>query len=652
MKDRTYKLLTESGTDANEDFRMSVQAGVWNFDGKPVDQRVVQRISESMQQQGPDDEFIYIKGSIALLYRPFHTTRDSRREKQPRVSRRGFVITWDGRLDNRDELISKHSNDIKEVEPTDVDIVASVFDRYGTDGFRYIIGDWAIAIWKPAQNELILACDFMSIRHIFYQLTNDRLWWATDLTPLVLLSGESYSVDDEYIAGYFASDPDSHLTPFREIRQVPAGRFVRVRRGKASVERYWYFTAKSRIRYTTDAKYEEHFRELFRRAVRRRLRSDLPILAELSGGLDSSSIVCVADAILAKDEVQVPRLDTISYYDTTEPNGDDLLYFQRVEKRRGRIGIHIDASTYGEASTFDYPEFYPLPGYVGTSRKLQLQRAAATTKGQHRVMLSGIGGDEFLGGVPNPSVQLADLIVQLRFIKAARQFTAWSLIKRKPWILLLRDALVELLPVSLRQYFTEVARVEPWIDREFARTTRIAIRQFGAPEYFNMWLPSRRSDVGVAMAMANKMSKRNVRPSPPVETRYCYLDQNLIEFILSIPANQLLRPGERRSLMRRALVGLVPEEILSRRTKQLGARTPIVALQNNVGVLRRAFESPFLSRCGFIDRNRFIQTLEGASSGKTARLGRLFKAISLEFWLRDLVSRKLNLRLPEFDLKH
>ena len=86
---------------------MSVQAGIWNFDGRPVDRRLLEKLSDSLRQQGPDGESRYVDGSVALLYRPFHTTAESRQEKQPYTSRRGFILTWDGRLDNREVLIAE-----------------------------------------------------------------------------------------------------------------------------------------------------------------------------------------------------------------------------------------------------------------------------------------------------------------------------------------------------------------------------------------------------------------------------------------------------------------------------------------------------------------------------------------------------------------
>ncbi len=413
---------------------MSVQAGIWNFDGRPVDRTLLEGLSESLRQQGPDGESRYVDGSVALLYRPFHTTTESRREKQPYVSRRGFVLSWDGRLDNREVLIADLRSDL-DANPTDVTIFAAAFDRWDTDCFRRIVGDWAVAIWKPEARELLFAIDYMAVRHIFYYLKTDRVWWSTDLSPLVLLSGDRFRIDDDYIAGYLAHDPDAHLTPYRGIREVPPGQFVHIRNGRVSVERFWRFSPKSRIRYKTDAEYEEHFRFVFRQSVRRRLRSDSPILAELSGGLDSSSIVCMADDILANEGEQFPRLDTISYYDDTEPNGDDSIYFPKIEQKRGRVGIHVDGGKVGSSpASLQCSEFRALPGALGAGRKLGDERADVVRGGGYRAVLSGIGGDEFMGGIPDPRAHLGDLIMQFRVVELAKQLTAWSLVKRRPWI--------------------------------------------------------------------------------------------------------------------------------------------------------------------------------------------------------------------------
>lgn len=620
---------------------MSVQAGIWNFDGRLVDCKLIEHFSESLSQQGPDGESRYVDGSVALLYRPFHTTAESRRERQPYISHRGFVLTWDGRLDNRDDLIADLCRG-PEAELTDVAIFAAAFDRWETDCFRRIVGDWAVSLWKPEQRELVFAADYMAVRHIFYYLNNDRIWWSTDLSPLVLLSGDSFHMDDDYIAGYLAHDPDAHLTPYREIREVPPGQFVRIRKGGASVERYWRFSPKSRILYKTDAEYEEHFRHVFRQSVRRRLRSDSPILAELSGGLDSSSIVCMADDIIANEREHLSRLDTISYYDNTEPNGDDSIYYQKVEQKRGRVGIHIDSSTLGGSpASLGCPDFCSMPGTFGMGHKLDTERADVVRAGRYRAVLSGIGGDEFLGGVPDPRAHLADLIVQFKLVSLAKQLTAWSLVKRRPWIQLLWESAIDVLPVSLGQYLVEEAKVEPWIQKDFAKRTRLAIRQLAVDEYFGLWLPTRRSYIGGVLLMACKLAKFTPPVSVLEEARYPYLDQNLIEFILSIPASQLLRPGERRSLMRRSLAGIVPKEILSRRTKQVSARTPVLTLEKRWDELQNLYKKSLSSRLGYVHEDRFLKVISDARAGKTDPLVRVLWTISLEYWLRDLAGRGL-----------
>ena len=387
--------LRRLGSVLAKEIGMSVQAGVWNFDGRPIDRELIEDLSASLKQQGPDGESTYVDGSIALIYRPFHTTVESHREKQPYVSRRGFIFTWDGRLDNREVLIADLRGDL-DASPTDLAIFAAAFDRWDTDCFRRIVGDWAVSIWKPEQRELLFAADYMAIRHVFYYLKSNQIWWSTDLSPLVLLSGDKFHIDDDYIAGYLAHDADAHLTPYCEIREVPPGQFVRISKGSASIERFWRFSPGSRLRYKTDAEYEEHFRHVFRQSVRRRLRSHAPILAELSGGLDSSSIVCMADDILVNEGKQFPRLDTISYYDDTEPNGDDSIYFQKIEQKRGRIGTHIDGSKVGSsAASLECSAFCPLPGALGFGQKIGDERADVVRGGGYRAMLSGIGGDEF-----------------------------------------------------------------------------------------------------------------------------------------------------------------------------------------------------------------------------------------------------------------
>src|SRR5207249_3093653 len=189
-----------------------------------------------------------------------------------------------------------------------------------------------------------------------------------------------------------------------------------LRPGKHTVCKYGDFDPNKRIRYRTDGEYEEHFRAVFAEAVRRRLRSDSPILAELSGGMDSSSIVCMADAIIARGAAETPRLDTLSYYHDSEPNWNERPYFTKVEEKRGRTGTHIDVGKQESLLVqFESDSFAPTPSSGGRPNEAERQYTARITSQRISVVLSGIGGDEVMGGLPTPTPELEDLLARGHF---------------------------------------------------------------------------------------------------------------------------------------------------------------------------------------------------------------------------------------------
>src|ERR1700677_609211 len=329
---------------------MSVQFGRWNFEGQPPAPDYIEKVSATLAPYGPDSNESYAKDGINILYRAFHTTKESHREKQPHISSSGAVITWDGRLDNRTDLISELRDSLT-VNSTDVAIVAAAYEKWEANCLGKLIGDWALSIWNPRERFVLLAKDPIGTKHLYYSFDDKQLTWSTILDPLVRFAGKTFKICEEYIAGWFAIHfPAAHLTPYVGIHAVPPSCFVLLKPGKHGtkhiVTKYWDFDPSKRIRYRTDAEYEEHFRSALATAVQRRLRSDRPVLAELSGGMDSSSIVCMADTVIAHGASECPRLDTISWfddsYDHLEPDSNELHWITKVEEKLGRTGCHIN----------------------------------------------------------------------------------------------------------------------------------------------------------------------------------------------------------------------------------------------------------------------------------------------------------------------
>src|SRR5207249_2701559 len=156
--------------------------------------------------------------------------------------------------------------------------------------------------------------------------------WSTSLNVIVDMGRCALSLNEDYIAGWLSQYPAPDLTPYSSVHSVAPGSVVRLRPGRAVVNTFDIFDPSKRIRYGQDSEYEEHFRSVFAESVKRCLRSDRPVLAELSGGMDSSSIVCMADDLVAGRKTEAPRVDTVSFYDTSEPNWDERPYFTKIEE--------------------------------------------------------------------------------------------------------------------------------------------------------------------------------------------------------------------------------------------------------------------------------------------------------------------------------
>src|SRR4029077_9993036 len=118
-------------------------------------------------------------------------------EVQPHNAPSAAVLTWDGRLDNRDELV-RELNAVLNTRSTDVSIVAAAYERWGTACFAKFLGDWAVSIWNPTNRSLILAKDPIGTHHLYYSLDQYQVSWSSILAPLVLLAGKSFALEEEY----------------------------------------------------------------------------------------------------------------------------------------------------------------------------------------------------------------------------------------------------------------------------------------------------------------------------------------------------------------------------------------------------------------------------------------------------------------------
>ncbi len=324
---------------------MSAIGGIVSFNDCPVDTESLAQLGHDLEVYGPDGGSNVINDAAGMVYRAFHTNHESRAEKQPLVQPGGLILTWDGRLDNREELINLLRDELQD-DRTDAAIVIAAYRTWGITFLSRIIGDFALSLWDPSIRTLFLARDLVGSRLLFYHTNENRIVWSSRIEALLNVREIGLEVNDEYVAGYLTSRPTQGLTPYRNIHAVPPGHVAIVKKGRLSLQRYWELNPSKTISYRTDGEYEEHFIQLFSEAVRVRLRVDGPVCSDLSGGLDSSSIVCMADAVIRNEADHPCSLETISAVFDDSPSSDERRFIRLVEEKRGRAGHHFLESDY------------------------------------------------------------------------------------------------------------------------------------------------------------------------------------------------------------------------------------------------------------------------------------------------------------------
>ncbi len=625
---------------------MSFQFGAWHFEGTSCSSDLGEALRGVLSVHGPDGVSSYRGNGVAIIYGALQTTREAPNEEQPFHTPSGKVITWDGWLDNRNEL-SRQFGDAVTGDSADVEIVAAAYEKWGTAALSKLLGDWTLSIWDPRAQQLLLAKDVIGTRHLYWHIRGDHVAWSTALEALVQTEDLPPAFDEEYVAGWLSHYPATHVTPYPAVHSVSPGSLVIIRPNKFTNTQYADIDISKTIHYRNDPEYEEHFRAVFREAIRRRLRSNKPIVAELSGGLDSSSIVCVADQIIADSQAEAPRLDTLSFYDPAEPNWDERPYFSTVEEGRGHKGWHINVSrANGLIPCLENAGSGLTPSDCrGQDRKSELIAECLMANG-NRIVLSGIGGDEVAGGVPTPVPELANLIVSGKFYLLIRRLTEWAIASRQPWFQLLFASFGGFLPANIG-FARHNAHASEWLMPKFVARNRQILAGYEERLRFSGPPPSVQENLSALKALQRQLECSGRRTTQPHEVRYPFLDRDLLQFLFAIPREQIVRPGQRRSLMRRALAGIVPQSVLERKRKAFILRAPIVAIAKNWPTLDALTQHMVSEEMGIVNAKKFRDVLLKIRDGHGVPLVPVIRTLLIEQWLR--ANRQPQLRLERKD---
>ncbi len=635
---------------------MSGIAGIIHFDGKPVEPGLIECMTSAMAHRGPDGINHWVKGSVALGQCMLRTTPESLEEHQPLSNEdESLVLVMDGRVDNWQELrrdLLAHGAVLR--DRSDAELVLRAFEVWGDKSPYRILGDFAYVVWDRTTRQLFCCRDVVGLRPFYYYWNGVTFLFCTELQVILKHPDVRRDPNEGMIAEYLsAAIRDREETLYRNILRLPAAHYLKVRCDLFTMQRYWDVDSTHEIRYSTDSQYAQHFEHVFAEAVRCRLRSGGPVSAEMSGGVDSSSIVAFAQAHYRSVGRAESGFETFAL--GFPGLSCDERAFAHSMVQMWNLTHHTLPSTVSESSWFIREtrrsgDFTPYPTWAAWDVLSSLIQERG-----FRVILNGAGGDEWLTGSISHYADFLrhfKLSALIRQVRSDRQFAARESVPAIifPSLTLLRAGLWPLVPTGIRRVVKSVVRSRPTsygpLGRGFARRTRLGERLAKRnsdkrfPTHAQQSIYGRLAESGWmphGIEMRDRLDGLHGR-----ETRFPFMDRRIIEFCLAVPDAQLWRGYDTKYVLRNAMRGFLPELIRWRRTKADFSHVFLEAFRTLNGA--RHFSDLTIASLGWIDGakvavmySEMVQSYQRKDLAWLNYVWLLWMVLGIEIWYKEAI---------------
>jgi asparagine synthase (glutamine-hydrolysing) len=669
--------------------------GIFNVEGNAVDLVALKKAVSAVKHRGPDDEgYVFINtrdrvfrtaggrdtpadvkesrysyspvseidsfdvrsGSFNLAFghRRLSIVDLSPAGHQPMCNSNGTLwIVYNGEIYNyievREELRSKGRSFITQ---SDTEVILQAYDEWGFDCLNKFNGMWAFAVWDGRRRELFCGRDRFGVKPFYYYWDGTNFAFASEIKALLQCPFVKTGPNDDAIYQYLVLGRSEGKadTFFHDIKQLEPGYFLTVNEKGLQVRRYYG------LNYTTDAGnfeekalqgYADQFLDLFKDAVRIRLRSDVPVGSCLSGGLDSSAIVCTINTLLESDgygwEVIGERQKTFSAcYELSAC--DERRFIQEVVSTT-RVDAHYIFPT-GERlwEEMDDLVWHQEEPFGSTSIYAQWNVMRLAKENGVPVLLDGQGADEMLAGYHTYfNAYLAQLLHDGQFGSFWHESNAISRITKNP----VYSSFAFMLPL----YNALPAGMRALLRDRIVRESLLKIHDAGlingvflaehagedqAKAETNLQTALWRSETEYGLRELLRYEDKNSMAFS-VETRTPFVDYRLVELAFSLPACYKIHDGWTKYLFRAGIEGLIPEKVRWRKDK-MGFPTPEAAwMRGNGDKIRDIFAGKGFRAAAYLDQKRVLQSVDRLLGAENAGgLTALWKPLNLELWLRRM----------------
>jgi len=600
-------------------------AGYTGFD----DKKLLKKFSRELYHRGPDGEGFYFDNGLGLLNRRLAII-DILGGDQPIFNEdQSVIVVYNGEIYNYQELreeLKKAGH--KFSTASDTEVIVHGYEEWGTECFDKFNGMFAIAIHDKNNSKTILARDHFGIKPLYYSIFDKKLIFSSEIKPLFYSGLIKKEANDKVIYRYlkYRIHDDGRDTFFKNIHRLLPGEMMEIENGKFKFSEYTSLfenLGKDKITNSSDKEICTKFKQELISAIKKRLIADVKVGSCLSGGLDSSTVVCAINDLIyeePKSTVSVgKRQETFSAVFPGGANNEEkyineVLDFLTNEKLQAY-------KIYPNTNKFlsDIKDFVKTQEEPTISTGPYAQYDVMRTVSKHvKVVLDGQGSDEMMAGyLPYYFVYLKELLKQKKYLNLSKEIYSS------------KDVLFKYF--QIKYFGKNNVNISEILDEKFSNDYK--------EEKFvidNDNLQNRlKEDIlkNSLQSLLRYEDRNSMRFS--IEGRVPFLDFNLLKYIFSLPTSFIIRQGWNKYILREAVKGIVPEMIRLRRNK-IGFTTPEQQwFMKLAPKFMDIFKSKSFAGRKYFKADKVIESFGEFIAGKNEDTMAYWRIINMELWMRE-----------------
>lgn len=515
-----------------------------------------------IEHRGPDGEGKWVKDKLSLGHKRLSIIDLSENAHQPMIDAdTGNVIIYNGEIYNFVELRNGLSKDYSFKSTSDTEVILAAYRKYGTDCFKYLRGMFAIALYDPQKKLTILARDRFGIKPLYYRIGQDYFLFSSEIKGIINLGDLTHTANPKSLCRFLAARQTdvNEETFYNEINQILPGTYLEIdERGKI-IEQNKYWTLKLPGKKLLEKNDVDELINLLEDTIKIHLRSDVPVGAFLSGGIDSSTLVCFMEKLLGNNKFH-------TFSSLLEIQNEENKLISVIQKKVNSCNHDILLNGDSFFSEIQKLLYYQDEPFADASMYAHFMLCKEASKLNLKVLLSGNGGDEIFGGYYSYLYSnVGYLIKNLRLIRLLKTLINYRNFNQVELTYIIIKGIQQALPTKLKRIYKHSAYQKYFkhLNKNFYNKNEIEYYYFEHSDprtenYVNMinnW----------TLPQFLHYEDRNGMAFG-IELRVPFIDHVLLEKVNEFDASVLV-DGRTKSLLRQMIKLVVPPVVINQKGK-------------------------------------------------------------------------------------